>query len=70
MTQRMLALLAVLQTGRAFPGDELARRLDVHPRTLRRDVDRLRGYGYPVQTQPGPGGFYRLAAGAAMPPLL
>jgi predicted DNA-binding transcriptional regulator YafY len=70
VTQRMLALLAVLQTGREFPGDELARRLDVHPRTLRRDVDKLRGYGYPVQTRPGPGGFYRLAAGTAMPPLL
>ncbi|PXY29060.1 helix-turn-helix transcriptional regulator [Prauserella endophytica] len=68
--RRVLALLAVLQTGRAFSGDELAARLDVTPRTLRRDVDRLRGYGYPVETQPGPGGYYRLAAGRAMPPLL
>jgi predicted DNA-binding transcriptional regulator YafY len=70
VTQRALALLAVLQTGRAFTGDELALRLNVSPRTLRRDVDRLRGYGYPVETQPGPGGFYRLSAGTAMPPLL
>jgi predicted DNA-binding transcriptional regulator YafY len=67
---RVLALLAALQTGRAFTGDELASRLDVSPRTLRRDVDRLRGYGYPVETQPGPGGYYRLSAGTAMPPLL
>ncbi|MGY1454716.1 helix-turn-helix transcriptional regulator [Streptomyces sp. SS8] len=69
VTQRILALLATLQTGRAFSGEELAARLDVSPRTLRRDVDRLRGYGYPVKTQPGPGGHYRLAAGSAMPPL-
>lgn len=70
VTQRVLALLAALQTGRAFTGGELAARLDVSPRTLRRDVDRLRDYGYPVETQPGPGGYYRLSAGSAMPPLL
>ncbi|GAB3137709.1 YafY family protein [Micromonospora sonneratiae] len=69
VTQRILALLATLQTGRAFSGDELVARLDVSPRTLRRDIDRLRSYGYPVQTQPGPGGYYRLTAGTAMPPL-
>jgi predicted DNA-binding transcriptional regulator YafY len=68
--QRVLALLAALQTGRAFTGEELAARLNVSPRTLRRDVDRLRGYGYPVDAQPGPGGYYRLSAGSAMPPLL
>ncbi len=70
VTQRVLALLAALQTGRTFTGDELALRLGVAPRTLRRDVDRLRDYGYPVQTRPGPGGYYRLAAGSTMPPLL
>ncbi|MFC7550040.1 helix-turn-helix transcriptional regulator [Plantactinospora sp. GCM10030261] len=70
VTRRMLALLAVLQSGRSFPGDELARRLDVSPRTLRRDVERLRSYGYPVTTQPGPGGYYRLSAGSRLPPLL
>src|SRR5690606_42022444 len=68
--QRVLALLAVLQTGRACSGDDLAARLDVSPRTLRRDIDRLRGYGYPVEAQPGPGGYYRLGSGSAMPPLL
>lgn len=70
VTQRVLALLAVLQTGRAFSGEELAVRLGVSPRTLRRDVDRLRGYGYPVRTQSGPGGYYRLSPGSAVPPLL
>ncbi len=70
VTARMLALLSTLQTGRSFSGDELVQRLGVSPRTLRRDIDRLRGYGYPVQTQPGPGGFYRLTAGRTMPPLV
>ncbi|WP_458793881.1 helix-turn-helix transcriptional regulator [Nocardia farcinica] len=70
VTRRLLALLAALQTGRAFAGDELAARLAVSPRTLRRDVERLREYGYPVRTQPGPGGYYRLAAGTTVPPLL
>ncbi|WP_432925451.1 helix-turn-helix transcriptional regulator [Microbispora sp. CA-135349] len=70
VTRRMLALLSLLQTGRPFSGDELASRLDVSPRTVRRDVDRLREYGYPVETQPGPGGYYRLVAGRTMPPLV
>jgi len=69
VTQRILALLATLQTGRSFSGDELAARLEVSPRTLRRDIDRLRGYGYPVSAQPGPGDHYRLATGATLPPL-
>lgn len=70
VTQRILALLATLQTGRAFTADELVARLGVSARTLRRDIDRLRGYGYPVHTQPGPGGHYRLTAGTVMPPLV
>ncbi|WP_261379848.1 helix-turn-helix transcriptional regulator, partial [Rhodococcus rhodochrous] len=70
VTERMLALLSILQTGRAIGGDKLARRLQVSRRTLRRDVDRLRGYGYPVETRSGPGGFYRLASGRSMPPLV
>lgn len=70
VTGRMLSLLATLQTGRSFSGEELAARLGVSPRTLRRDVDRLRGHGYPVETRPGPGGHYRLIAGRTMPPLM
>ena len=50
---RTLRLLTLLQARRHWSGDELAGRLGVSIRTLRRDVDRLRGYGYPVETQPG-----------------
>lgn len=70
VTERMLRLLATLQGGGAFSGEGLASRLEVSPRTLRRDMERLRGYGYPVITRPGPGGYYRLAAGQRLPPLV
>jgi len=69
-SERMLELLSLLQNGRAWQGRELADRLGASPRTLRRDVDRLRGLGYPVLSERGPGGSYRLVAGRAMPPLL
>ncbi|MEV4479264.1 helix-turn-helix transcriptional regulator [Micromonospora coxensis] len=67
---RLLRLLSLLQTPREWPGSELAERLAVSPRTIRRDVDRLRDLGYPVQASLGVTGGYRLVAGAAMPPLL
>jgi len=67
---RMLQLLSLLQTHRYWPGAELAGRLQVSPRTLRRDIDRLRELGYPVQAQRGVTGGYQLAAGAALPPLV
>jgi predicted DNA-binding transcriptional regulator YafY len=67
---RLLALLSLLQRRPAWSGNELARRLDVTPRTVRRDVDRLRELGYFVDATPGPDGGYRLAGGANMPPLL
>ncbi|MEV8095121.1 YafY family protein [Kitasatospora sp. NPDC085879] len=67
---RLLALLSLLQTPREWPGGELADRLDVSPRTVRRDIERLRDLGYPVQATRGPVGGYRLVAGTAMPPLL
>lgn len=69
-TSRALRLLSLLQTHRDWPGPELAQRLEVSPRTLRRDIDRLRELGYPVRATTGAGGGYRLEAGAAMPPLL
>ena len=69
-TSRVLALLNLLQTHRHWPGPELARRLNVTGRTLRRDVERLRELGYRVDSVPGAGGGYRLEAGAALPPLL
>ncbi|AGZ39666.1 helix-turn-helix transcriptional regulator [Actinoplanes friuliensis] len=67
---RMLRLLSLLQTHRYWPGVELADRLEVSPRTLRRDVDRLRELGYPVDAARGVAGGYQLQAGAAVPPLL
>ncbi len=66
---RTLRLLSLLQTHRYWPGAELAVRLQVSPRTLRRDIDRLRELGYPVQAQRGAEGGYQLVAGAALPPL-
>ncbi len=66
----MLRLLSLLQTHRYWPGNELAERLEVSPRTLRRDVDRLRDLGYPVDANRGVAGGYQLQSGAAMPPLL
>ena len=59
-----------MQTHRYWPGIELAERLGVSLRTLRRDIDRLRDLGYPVEAQRGVDGGYQLAAGAALPPLL
>ena len=69
-SSRTLRLLSLLQTHRYWPGAELADRLGVSPRTLRRDVDRLRELGYPVEAQRGVDGGYQLAAGAALPPLV
>jgi predicted DNA-binding transcriptional regulator YafY len=69
-TSRVLALLNLLQTHRHWGGPELAGRLGVTGRTLRRDVERLRDLGYRVESVPGAGGGYRLEAGTALPPLL
>ena len=69
-SSRLLSLLSLLQERRDWPGGELAERLEVSGRTIRRDVERLRGLGYPVESLTGPAGGYRLRAGTAMPPLL
>lgn len=66
----MLALLSLLQATRDWPGGELADRLGVTARTVRRDVDRLRALGYRIGSSKGPYGGYRLEAGSDMPPLL
>ncbi|MEV0412183.1 YafY family protein [Streptomyces sp. NPDC050448] len=67
---RLLRLLSLLQAHREWTGADLAERLGVTPRTVRRDVDRLRELGYPVNASPGTGGGYQLGAGAELPPLL
>ncbi|MBH5334150.1 YafY family transcriptional regulator [Streptomyces pactum] len=67
---RLLRLLSLFQTHREWSGAALADRLGVTPRTVRRDVERLRELGYPVHSTPGTAGGYRLGAGARLPPLL
>lgn len=67
---RLLGLLSLLQSRPDWTARELAERLEVTERTVRRDVTRLRDLGYPVEAEPGPHGGYRLGAGAALPPLL
>ncbi|NRQ37227.1 YafY family transcriptional regulator [Nonomuraea sp. NN258] len=67
---RLLRLLSLLQSRREWRTADLAERLRVAPRTVRRDVGRLRSLGYPVHATPGVAGGYRLGAGAQLPPLL
>jgi len=67
---RLLALLGLLQSRADWSAAELAERLEVTDRTVRKDVSRLRELGYPVAAGRGPGGRYRLGAGAKLPPLL
>lgn len=69
-SSRLLEMLSLLQGRRDWPGSELADRLEVSGRTIRRDARRLRQLGYPVDSLSGPAGGYRLRAGSAMPPLL
>ncbi|MGB3684918.1 MAG: YafY family protein [Ornithinimicrobium sp.] len=69
-TQRVLRLLSLLQSAPPRSGADLAQRLDVTPRCIRRDIARLRDLGYPVISAHGIGGGYRLGAGTALPPLL
>jgi predicted DNA-binding transcriptional regulator YafY len=67
---RLLRLLTLLQARRSWTGPELCARLAITARTLRRDVDRLRSLGYPVQSTSGVAGGYRFGAGSELPPLL
>lgn len=69
-TARALSLLALLQVRADWTAAQLAGRLAVTPRTVRRDMDRLRSLGYPVEASPGRSGGYRLGAGRNLPPLL
>ena len=67
---RLLRLLSLFQGRRYWSGADLAGRLEVTSRTLRRDVDKLRTLGYPIHSSSGAEGGYQLGAGAEMPPLL
>src|ERR1044072_2086503 len=69
-SSRLLSLLSLLQTHRDWSGQDLAERLLITVRTVRRDIDRLRELGYLISTVKGPGGGYRLEAGTQMPPML
>ncbi|MDS1114983.1 WYL domain-containing protein [Gordonia westfalica] len=69
-SQRLLALLSLLQQTREWPGSRLAERLQVSERTVRRDVERLRELGYRIDGTKGRDGGYRLDAGTALPPML
>ncbi|MFJ8851078.1 helix-turn-helix transcriptional regulator [Streptomyces sp. NPDC102437] len=70
IANRTLELLSLLQAQKEWTGDGLAERLGVSPRTVRRDINRLRELGYPVTARKGPSGFYRLSRGARLPPLI
>ncbi|MFI6818930.1 helix-turn-helix transcriptional regulator [Nonomuraea sp. NPDC050328] len=67
---RALELLGLLQNRRHWPSHELARRLGVSQRTLRRDIDSLQELGYPITATRGTGGGYQLSPGASLPPLV
>ncbi|MFB7076186.1 helix-turn-helix transcriptional regulator [Streptomyces sp. NPDC056308] len=69
-SSRLLTLLSLLQTRREWSGEDLAERLEVTVRTIRRDIDRLRSLGYPIAATKGPAGGYRLQPGTHLPPLL
>ena len=69
-TARVLQLLGLLQSRPVWTGPELADRLGVTVRSVRRDVERLRDLGYPVLASKGVGGGYQLGAGRSLPPLL
>lgn len=69
-SSRLLRVLSLLQTRSHWAGSELAERLAVHPRTLRRDIDRLRQLGYPIHASSGVAGGYAFRAGQSLPPLL
>ncbi|MFE2276712.1 helix-turn-helix transcriptional regulator [Streptomyces sp. NPDC059454] len=70
MPARLLRLLSLLQSRPEWPGPELAAKLGVTTRTVRRDIDRLRGLDYAVETSRGVSGGYRLVSGQTLPPLL
>ena len=69
-SMRVLAVLELLQSYESISGAELARRLEVSPRSVQRYILRLQDLGIPVQGQRGVGGSYRLKAGFRQPPMM
>lgn len=69
-SNRLLRLLSLLPTRRHWAGADLAAALNIHPRTVRRDIDRLRQLGYPIHASSGVAGGYAFRAGHALPPLM
>ena len=67
---RLLRLLAMLSSRGSWSGSELAERLEVTERSIRRDITRLRDLGYPISSTTGVHGGYSSAAGGPLPPLL
>ncbi len=66
---RLLRLLVLLASRPAWSADDLADRLAVTTRTVRRDITRLRSLGYLIESTTGPHGGYALGAGGRLPPL-
>src|SRR6476469_1942186 len=69
-TTRVLALLELLQTHGRLSGAELALRLGVDRRTLRRYVGKLEDIGIPITAERGRAGGYALMPGFKLPPMM
>ena len=69
-TMRLFAVLDLLQSYGQMSGPEIARRLEVNARTVRRYIMMLQDIGIPVEAERGPYGAYRLRRGYKLPPLM
>ena len=69
-TTRVLAVLALLQAYGRMSGAELAQRLEVNVRTLRRYIIMLQDLGIPIEAERGRNGAYVLSAGFKLPPMM
>lgn len=69
-TERVLEILGLFQSRAVWTAPQLAERLRVTERTVRRDIERLRDLGYAIGADRGPAGGYRLRRGSVVPPLL
>ncbi len=67
---RVLTILEMLQSRRRLSGPELAARLEVNTRTVRRYITMLQDLGFPIEAERGRHGFYQLRPGFQLPPLM